>query len=115
MKFPEELNVFKAKASQLDEGHQLWSGMERDGLCHVTLPKTHYMKITTTTQSIPAKSPPGTRTAPSIAGHQDGGEQYATDEPKSLRARNITSGTWNARSLRAAGKVEELTQDMKRY
>ena len=109
--------MFKTKASHLDEGHQLWPGMERDGLRHVTLPKTHYMKMTTTTQSIPAKSPPGTRTAPSIAGHQDGGEQYATDEPKLLRARNnITSGTWNARSLRAeAGKVEELTQDMKRY
>ena len=72
--------------------------------------------MTTTTQSILARSSPGTRTAPSVAGHQDGGEKYATDGPKSLRARNnITIGTWNVRSLRAAGKVEELTHEMKRY
>ena len=44
------------------------------------------------------------------------GEKYATDGPKPLRARNnITIGTWNARSLRAAGKVEELSHEMKRY
>ena len=46
----------------------------------------------------------------------DEGEKYVTDGPKSLRARNnITIGTWNVRSLRAAGKVEELTHEMKRY
>ena len=118
MKFPHELNgyVFKIKANHLNGGHRLWSGMERDGLRHATLPKTHYMKMTTTTQSIPARSSPGTRTAPSVAGHQDGGEKYVTDGPKSLRARNnITIGTWNVRSLRAAGKVEELTHEMERY
>ena len=116
MKFPQELNgyVFKTKASHLDGGHRLWSGMERDGLRHATLAKTHHMKMTTT--SILARSLPGTRTTPSVAGHQDGGEKYATDGPKSLRARNnITIGTWNVRSLRAAGKVEELTHEMKRY
>ena len=38
MKFPQGLNgyVFKTKASHLDGGHQLWSGMERDGLYHNT-------------------------------------------------------------------------------
>ena len=88
----------------------------RDGLRHATLPKTHHMYMTTTTQSIPARSPPGTRAAPSVAGHQDGGEKYGTDGPKSLRARNnITIGTWNVRSQRAAGKVEELRHEMKRY
>ena len=40
----------------------------------------------------------------------------ACDGPKSLHARNnITIGTWNLRSLRTAGKVEELTHEMKRY
>ena len=108
--------VFKTKASHLDGGHRLWSGMERDGLRRATLPKTHHMEMTTTTQSIPARSSPGTRTAPSVAGHQDGGEKYATDGPKSLRARNnITIGTWNKRSQRAVEKVEELTHEMKRY
>ena len=53
---------------------------------------------------------------PSVADHQDGGEKYATDRPKSPGARNnITIGTWNVRSLRAAGKVEELTHEMHRY
>ena len=107
--------MFKTKASHLDGGHRLWSGMEGDGLRHATLPKTHHMKMTTTTQSIPARSSSETRTAPSVAGHRDGGENYTTDGPKSLRARNnITTGTWNMRSLRAAGKVE-LTHEMKRY
>ena len=49
MKFPQELNgyMLKTKASHLDGGHHLWSGMERDGLRHATLPKTHHMKMTT--------------------------------------------------------------------
>ena len=94
----------------------MWSGTERDGLRHATLPKTHHMKMTTTTQSIPAQSSPGTRSTPSVAGHQDGGEKCSTNKQKSLRARNnITIGTWNVRSLRAAGKVGELTLEMKRY
>ena len=81
-----------------------------------TLPKTHHMKMTTTTQSIPSQSSPGTRTAPSVASHQDGSEKYATDGPKPLRARNnITIGTWNVRLLRAEGKFEELTQEIRRY
>ena len=98
MKFPQELNgyVFKTKASHLDGVHRMWCGMERNGLRHATLAKTHHMKMTTTTQSMPARSSPETRTAPSVAGHQDGGEKYATDGPKSLHARNnITVGTWN--------------------
>ena len=118
MKFPQDLKgfVFKTKASHLDGGHRLWSGMERDGLRHATLPKTHHMKMTTTIQSMPARLSPRTRTAPSVAGHQDGGEKYATDGPNSLRARSkITIGTWNVRSLRAALKVEELTHYTKRY
>ena len=50
MKFPQEINgyVFKTKASHLDGGHRLWSGMERDGLRHATLPETHHMKTTFT-------------------------------------------------------------------
>ena len=72
--------------------------------------------MTITAQSIPARSSPGTRTAPSVASHQNGSGKYATDRPKSFRARNnITIGTWNVRSLRAAGKVEELTHEIKRY
>ena len=46
MKFPQEPNVFKTKASHLDGGHPLWSGMESNGLRHATLPKTRHMKMT---------------------------------------------------------------------
>ena len=66
----------------------MWSGMEKDGLRHATLPKTHHVKMTTTTQSTPARSSPGTRTASSVAGHQNAGEKYGTEGPKSLRAKN---------------------------
>ena len=110
MKFPQELNshVFKTKASHLDGGHPLCSGMERDGLRHATLPKTHHMKMTTTTQAIPARLSP-------IAGHQYRGEKYATDGQNGYVPETIiTVGAWNVRSLRAAVKVEELTHKMKR-
>ena len=117
VKSPNELNgyVFKTKASHLDGGHRLWSGMEGDGLRHATLSKTHHMKMTTTTQSIPARSSPGTRTAPSVLAIGTEAKSM-TNGPKSLCARNNhTIGTWNMRSLRAAGKVEELTHEMMRY
>ena len=60
MKSLKELNgyVFKAKASHLNGGHQLWSGMERGGLRYATLPKTRYMKMIITTRSVPARSSP---------------------------------------------------------
>jgi len=67
--------------------------------------------------SIPDRSSPGLpRTAPSVA-HQDRCRKYATDVKRSkIRARNNTIiGTWNVRTLRAAGKVEELTHEMSRY
>ena len=57
MKLPHKANevpsrngfVLKTKASHLDGGHRLWSGMERDELRHVTLPKAHHIEMTTTT------------------------------------------------------------------
>ena len=75
------------------------------------------MKMTTTTQSIPDRSSSGTRTTPSVAGHQDGGEKYATDGPKPLRARNnITIGMHlECKITESSMKVEELTHEMKRY
>ena len=47
----------------------------------------------------------------SPAVHQDGGVKYATGAPTNkIRGRNdITIGTWNVRTLRAAGKLKELT------
>ena len=68
------------------------------------------------------RSPPGsTRTTPSAV-HQDGGVKSATGvkcatgASSKIRGRdNINIGTWNTRTLRAAGKLQELTHEMDRY
>ena len=80
-----------------------------------TLPKTHHA-MTTHHHTIPDRLPPrSTRTAPSAI-HQDGGVKYATGASSQIRGRdNITIGTWNIRTVRAAGKLQELTHEMDRY
>ena len=46
----------------------------------------------------------------------DGGVKYATGASSKIRGRdNITIGTWNTRTLRAAGKLQELAHEMNRY
>ena len=72
--------------------------------------------MTTLNHTIPNRSPPGsTRTAPSAV-HQDGGVKYAPGASSKIRGRdNITIGTWKRRTLRAAGKLQELTHEMDRY
>ena len=56
-----------------------------------------------------------TRTEPSAI-HQDGGVKYATGASSKIRGRhNITIGTWNRRTLRAAEKLQELTHEIDRY
>ena len=74
------------------------------------------MKKTTTDYTIPDRSSPGSaRTAPVIA-HQGEGVKWATDDNNKLRTRsNISIGTWNVRTLRPPGKLEELTHKMRRY
>ena len=76
----------------------------------------HRMKRTTTDYTIPDRLSPGSaRTAPVIA-HQGEGVTWATDENNKLRTRsNISIGTWNVRTLRPPGKLEELTHEMRRY
>ena len=77
-----------------------------------TLPKTHHA-MTTHNHTIPDRSPPGsTRTAPSAV-HLDGGVKYATGASLKIYGRdNIAMGT---RTLRAEGKLQELTHEMDRY
>ena len=72
--------------------------------------------MTTHNHTIPDRSPPGsTRTAPSAV-RQDGGVICATGASSKIRGRdNITIGTWNTRTLGAAGKLRDLTQEMDRY
>ena len=44
-----------------------------------------------------------------------GGVKYATGALSKIRGRDyITIGTWNTRTLRAAGKLQELTHEMDR-
>ena len=51
-----------------------------------------------------------------FAVHQDGGVKCATGASSKIRGRdNITIGTWNTRTLGAAGKLQELTHEMDRY
>ena len=48
--------------------------------------------------------------------HQDGGVKYATGASSKIHGRdNITIGIWNTRTLRAAGKLQELAHEVDRY
>ena len=80
-----------------------------------TLPVTHHV-MKTSSHTIPDRSPPvSTRTVPSAV-HQDGGVKYATGASSKIRGRdNIAIGTWNTRTLRAAGKLQKLTHEMDSY
>ena len=79
------------------------------------MPKTHHA-LTTHNHIIPDWSPPGsTRTVPSTV-HQNGGVKYATGASSKIQGReNITIGTWNTRTLKAAGKLQELTHEIDWY
>ena len=72
--------------------------------------------MTTDNHTILDRSPPGsTRIAPSAV-HYDGGVKCATGASSKIRGRdNITIGTWNTRTLKAAGKLQELTYETDRY
>ena len=67
-------HVFATKASHLDGGHRLWSGMERDGLRHATSAQDSHMMMTTITQPIPDRPSPGLERAAPSAAYQGGGE-----------------------------------------
>ena len=56
-------------------------------------------------------------TTPTVR-HRDVGDKYATGVPKIKKIRgreNIAVGTWNVRTLRPAGKLEQLTHAMSMY
>ena len=73
--------------------------------------------MTTKKANIPARSSPGLpRTAPSVT-HQGRGVKRTTGVPnKKIRARsNTIIGTWNVRTLKNTGKLEELEHELTRY
>ena len=94
------------------------NSLERDGLRQAELCPRHTMKMKTKNTPIPDRSQPGiTITAPTVR-HRDVGDKYATGIPKVKKIRgreNIAVGTWNVRTLRPAGKLEQLTHAMNRY
>ena len=76
------------------------------------------MMMNTNKTLIPDRSQPGiTMTAPTVR-HRGVGEKYATGVPniKKIRGReNASVRTWNVRTLRPAGNLEQLTHAMSRY
>ena len=47
---------------------------------------------------------------------QDGGVKYATGASSKIRERDyVTISTWNTRTLRVAGKLQELAHEMDKY
>ena len=64
------------------------------------------------------RSQPGITMTATTVRHRDVGEKYATGVPKIKKIRgreSISVGTWNVRTLRPAGKLEQLTHAMSRY
>ena len=70
----------------------------------------------TSNNTIPDRLPPGLRGIAPSSVHQGGGVKHATGALLKIRGRdNITISTWNPRTIRAAGKLQELTLEMDRY
>ena len=77
---------------------------------------THHHVMKTSYHTIPDRSPPRLTRTVTSAIQQDGGVKYATGASSKMRRRhNITIGTWNTITLRAVGKLQELTHKMDRY
>ena len=80
-----------------------------------TLPVPH-RRMKTSNNIIPDRSPPGSDRTALSAVHQDGGVKYATGASSKIHGRdNIIIRKRNTRTLRAAGKLQELTHEMDRY
>ena len=94
------------------------NSLERGGCRQAELCPRHTMMMNTKKTLIPDRSQPGiTMTAPTVR-HRDVGDKYATGVPKikKIRSRdNIAVGILNVRTLRPAGKLEQLTHAMSRY
>ena len=77
---------------------------------------THHHVMETSYHTIPDRSPPRLTRTVTSAVQQDGGVKYATGVSSKIHGRdNITIGTWNTRTLRAAGKLQEHTHEMGRF
>ena len=91
--------------------------MKRVGLRHASfLPFDHLIHMSTNFNLIPARASPGlTRSALPVL-HQGRSVKLATGAKTTLRGRNnISVGTWNVRTLHAAGRLEQLTHELNKY
>ena len=66
---------------------------------------------------IPDRTRPGSTTSAHTTSSQGGGDKCATGKQTSLKLRRnaVIAGTWNVRTLYAAGKIEQLEHELKRY
>ena len=93
----------------------VWHGEGWAPPCDIARDSPH--EIRTRKDNIPARSSPGLpRTVPSVT-HQGRGVKCTTGVPnKKVRARsNTIIGTWNVRTLKNTGKLEELEHKLTRY
>ena len=75
---------------------------------------TQMMNSQNNNKLMPARTSPGnTRSASSIQ-YQGNEDKSTTDEIMKIRHETYI-GSWNIRTLRANGKLEELTHEMKRH
>ena len=75
------------------------------------------MMMNTNNTFIPDRSQPGITMITPTVRHRGVGDKYATGVPKIKKVRgreNISDGTWKVRTLRPAGKLEQLTHAMSR-
>ena len=94
------------------------NSLERDWVRQVELCPRNTMMMYTNHTLIPDRSQPGIKTTAPTVRHRDVGDRYATGVPKFKKIRNrenISVGTWYVRTLRPAGKLEQLTHAMSRY
>ena len=67
--------------------------------------------------TMPARTSPGKISAVLIIANQDNNVKMVTDEQNKIntRRKNTYIGTWNVRTLREEGKLEELTHELDKY
>ena len=94
------------------------NSLERDGLRQAELSPCYIMNNKANETLIQDRSQPGLTMTVPTACHLGVGDKYAFEgtNVKKIRGReNISLGTWNVRTLRPAGKLQELTHEMNRY
>ena len=94
------------------------NNLDRDGIRQAELCPRNTIMMNTNNTFLPDRSQPGITMTALPVRHRDIGDKYATGVPKIKKIRgreNIYDGTWNVRTLRPAGKLEQLTHAMSRY